>query len=88
MSVRSGRGKLTDMADDLLHDHLDLDGLDLPRELDSRESDGILVRLLWRSIADAITIAVTDARSGEHFEVAVEGRHALHAFHHPFAYAA
>jgi hypothetical protein len=85
MSSTTGRGKLTVMADDLLHHR---DEHDVLRELDSRETDGIHVRLLWHSIANAITVSVADARTGDHFEVAVEAEHALRAFHHPFAFAA
>jgi hypothetical protein len=85
MSGTAGRGKLTAMADDLLHTRPEDDE---PRELDHRENDGIHVRLLWPSIANAITVAVTDSRTGNQFEVAVEGRHAMRAFHHPFAFAA
>jgi hypothetical protein len=32
-------------------------------------------------------VAVEDERSGESFELAVDGADALSAFHHPFAYA-
>ena len=85
MSATTGRGKLTVMADDLLHHSADRDVL---RELDSRENDGIHVRLLWHSIANAITVSVADARTGDRFEIAVEAKHALRAFHHPFAFAA
>jgi hypothetical protein len=85
MSGTAGRGNLTAMADDLLHHRPEVDE---PRELDYRENDGIHVRLLWHAIANAITVAVTDTRTGDQFEVAVEGRHALRAFHHPFAFAA
>jgi hypothetical protein len=85
MSGTAGHGKLTAMADDLLHHRPEVDE---PRELDSRESDGIHVRLLWHSIANAISVAVTDTRTGDQFEVSVEGRHAMRAFHHPFAFAA
>jgi hypothetical protein len=85
MSMRASRGKLADMADALLHHRPDLDSR---RELDARENDGIHVRLLWHAVANAITVAVTDSKTGDHFEVPVEGKHALRAFHHPFAYAA
>ena len=58
------------------------------RELAARESDGIRVRLLWDPNADAVTVSVDDSRTGRRFELAVDRRRALHAFHHPFAYAA
>ena len=59
-----------------------------PRERARREHDGVHVALLWHPSEDAVTVTVADARSGECFELPVEGRRALHAFHHPFAYAA
>jgi hypothetical protein len=61
---------------------------DHARELASRESDGVEVVLLWHPREDAVTLAVTDLRSGDHFELPVEGDRALEAFYHPFAYAA
>lgn len=88
MSGADRAAKLTDMATDPHHHGLDLDDSDEPRELDARENDGIHVRLLWHSIANAITVAVMDTRTGDRFEVAVEAKHALRAFHHPFAFAA
>ena len=56
------------------------------RELDSRTSDGIHVRLLWNSQTDRVTVALQDVRSGEAFEFKVDGADALSAFHHPYAY--
>jgi hypothetical protein len=58
------------------------------RELAFRESDGVSVRLLWHPHENAVTVAVEDARTESHFELAVERRRALEAFYHPFAYAA
>ena len=58
------------------------------RELALRESDGVRVALLWHPCEDAVTVAVEDARTDQHFELAVEHRRALEAFYHPFAYAA
>ncbi len=58
------------------------------RELAIRESDGLNVVLLWRPGEDAVTVTVTDERTGEHFRLSVEGDRALDAFYHPFAYAA
>jgi hypothetical protein len=61
----------------------------LIRELDTRESDGIEVRMLWRAHDDRVLVAVNDARTGEAFSVAVRaGERALDVFHHPYAYAA
>ena len=61
---------------------------DRVRELASRESDGVKVVLLWHPRQDATTLAVSDSRTGEHFELPVESDRALEAFYHPFAYAA
>jgi hypothetical protein len=58
------------------------------RELAHRTSDGIEVTLLWSKPSSRVTIAVHDARSGEAFEVEVEGSAALDAFNHPYAYPA
>ena len=58
------------------------------RELASRESDGVLVLLLWHPEDDAVTVSVDDSRAGCCFELAVEPERALDAFYHPFAYAA
>ncbi len=46
---------------------------DHARELASRESDGIEVVLLWHPREDAVTLAVSDSRTGDY---------------HPFAHAA
>jgi hypothetical protein len=53
------------------------------RELAFRESDGIHVVLLWHPRDEAVTVSVADARSGDRFELAVEGERALDAFYHP-----
>ena len=58
------------------------------RELASREADGLAVRLVWHPGEDAVTVSVTDSRTGDRFQVAVDRRCALDAFYHPFAYAA
>ena len=58
------------------------------RELAARESDGIHVVLLWHPPENALTVSVEDARLGDRFQVAVAPDRALHAFYHPFAYAA
>ena len=58
------------------------------RELDCRRNDGIEVRLLWREADGQVTVAVHDAKTGEAFEIQVEGREARDAFHHPYAHAA
>jgi hypothetical protein len=59
------------------------------RELDSRISDGIHVRLLWHSADGHVSAAVDDTKAGEAFELRVDDRdRAMEVFHHPFAYAA
>ena len=61
----------------------------LIRELDSRVSDGIEVRLLWREQDDRVLVAVRDGRTGEAFSLEVaDDQRALDVFHHPYAYAA
>jgi hypothetical protein len=58
-------------------------------ELDRRTSDGIDVRLLWCQNDDQVTMAVTDTKTGETFEVPIrEGERALEVFRHPYVYAA
>jgi hypothetical protein len=59
------------------------------RELDSRTSDGIRVRLLWHSDEERVSVAVEDTKTGESFELWVaDGDRPLDVFHHPYAYAA
>jgi hypothetical protein len=61
----------------------------LPRELDSRVSDGLHVQLLWHPLDGHVSVAVNDSKTGEEFELEVRpGHRALDVFHHPFAYAA
>ena len=61
----------------------------LTRELDSRVTDGIEVRLLWREQDDRVLVAVRDGRTGEAFSLEVaDDQRALDVFHHPYAYAA
>jgi hypothetical protein len=61
----------------------------LTRELDSRHSDGIDVRLLWRPHDNTVLVAVSDARTQESFAIEVrEGEKATEVFQHPYAYAA
>jgi hypothetical protein len=68
--------------------HITFDITQIPLELDRREADGITVSLLWRKEANITSIAVTDDRTGEDFELVVTPDRALDAFQHPFAYAA
>ena len=59
------------------------------RELDSRISDGIHVRLLWHSGDGSLSVAVHDSKTGEAFELPVgEGERAADVYRHPYAYAA
>jgi hypothetical protein len=58
------------------------------RELDSRVTDGIEVRLLWSSTDGNLSVAVNDSRTGQSFSVDVpDAEHSMDVFHHPFAYA-
>jgi hypothetical protein len=59
------------------------------RELDSRLSDGIQVRLLWCQHDERLWVAVLDTKTGDAFRVQVrDGERPLDVFHHPYAYAA
>jgi hypothetical protein len=58
------------------------------RELAQRTSDGFIVSLYWNEATDLVTVEVLDSGFGEGFEIAVDGRDALDAFNHPYAYAA
>jgi hypothetical protein len=59
------------------------------RELDSRVSDGIHVRLLWHPHDARVSVAVHDAKTGDAFELPVpDASRALDVFHHPYAYSA
>jgi hypothetical protein len=57
-------------------------------ELAFRESDGIEVTLLWDGVEDRVLLNVRDRRTGEWSVCGVDRAEALHAFRHPFAYAA
>ena len=58
------------------------------RELDSRVSDGIEVRLLWSTADGSVSVSVNDTRTGQAFTVDVpDVKRSLDVFHHPFAYA-
>ena len=60
-----------------------------PRELDSRTSDGIQVQLLWHPRENRVSVAVSDTKTREAFELEVRhGQRALDVFRHPYAYAA
>jgi hypothetical protein len=57
-------------------------------ELAHRRADGIDVYLFWNEPTTRVTVAVLDARAEDSFEFETDGRHALDAFNHPYAYAA
>jgi hypothetical protein len=58
-------------------------------ELESRESNGVTVRLLWSRETNLVTVTVADAANDDYFELVLdEGEPALDVFHHPFAHAA
>ena len=61
---------------------------DRQTELAHRSNDGIDVYLFWNEPGGGVTVVVYDARTDESFELEVDGRRALDAFNHPFAYAA
>lgn len=59
------------------------------RELDSRLTAGLQVRLLRSQVDGRPSVAVLDTRSGETFRIEVrESEHPLDVFNHPYAYAA
>ncbi len=58
------------------------------RELAQRAGDGIEVTLYWNKPTDRVTIVVFDVRSEEVLEFEIDGKAALEAFNHPYAYAA
>jgi hypothetical protein len=56
-------------------------------ELAHRAGGGIDVYLFWNEPTGRVTVGVHDARTDDSFELEVDGRHALDAFNHPYAYA-
>jgi hypothetical protein len=59
------------------------------RELNSRITDGIHVRMLWCETEARVVVAVTDMKTGEAFSLEVrDGEHAHEVFTHPYAFAA
>ena len=59
--------------------------LDTWQELDSRDSDGLRITLLWRP-DHRLKVSVRDLRAGATREFRVAPEHALDAFRHPFVY--
>jgi hypothetical protein len=64
----------------------DIESWPTKRELSRRRSGGIEVVLYWCDTTSAVTLFVLDERTGEAFEVEVDGAQALDAFNHPYAY--
>jgi hypothetical protein len=62
--------------------------MNLCRELAYRAGDGVEVVLFWHQNTGELTVAVSDARSGAHFELAAAPNQALDVFNHPYAHAA
>ena len=59
------------------------------KELDYRASNGLEVTLLWSKETNFATVAVSDTKTGDSFELVVDdGENALDVFNHPYAYAA
>ena len=59
------------------------------RELDSRASGGVHVRMMWHPRDGHVSVAVEDIKTGESFVLPVQdGERPLDVFRHPYAYAA
>jgi hypothetical protein len=59
------------------------------RELDSRTTDGISVRLLWHEPDGRLFVSVADSKTGDAFDLEIRDRdRTREVFYHPFAYAA
>jgi hypothetical protein len=57
------------------------------RELASRHTDGLMVRLVWSKATDRVRVTALDTKDGDSFDLDVPGAEALSAFYHPFAYS-
>ncbi len=57
-------------------------------ELAYRAGDGVEVSLLWSRADRSLIVVVSDARTGDRFELPAHPENALAIFHHPYAYAA
>jgi hypothetical protein len=55
-------------------------------ELAERRQDGLIVRLLWDSLRDAVILRYRDRTGGDAFVTEVPRAQALTAFNHPNAY--
>jgi hypothetical protein len=59
------------------------------RELDSRNGDGMYVRLLWSEDDGGVAVSVTDAKTGDCFAIDVRAQDsASDVFTHPYAHVA
>jgi len=56
------------------------------RELDSREADGVRVRLWWFPEQEDLTVTVKDSKTGENFAIECKPDKAMDCFKHPYAY--
>lgn len=56
------------------------------RELDRRETHGLVVTLLWSKDENKVFVSVDDARFGLSEQAAVPAARAREAFEHPYAY--
>ena len=56
------------------------------RELAHRTADGLDVSLFWSKPTNQLTLEIVDTRFGASFHLDVDGRGALDAFYHPYAY--
>ncbi len=60
-----------------------------PTELAHRTGNGLDVRLLWNRGDGRLKVVVDDSQTDSSFELSAgDGKQALDAFNHPFAYAA
>jgi hypothetical protein len=57
------------------------------RELAQRSSGTDEVLLVWHPANDCVELFVRDRETGGGFRIAVDPRHAIDAFNHPYAYA-
>jgi hypothetical protein len=58
-------------------------------ELAYRAHDGIYVTMFWDELTNQVTVAVTDSKTDEAFEIEVgPSERAMDVFHHPYAYNA
>ena len=55
-------------------------------ELAHRASGEVDVYLFWNEPTSRVTVGVLGARGDDSFEFEVDGRYALDAFNHPYAY--